>query len=369
MRDRVASGFSRRILMTADAVGGVWQYAMDLSRGLRSRGADVHVAVMGPSPSRVQRDEAASLGLALYDAPFALEWMDEPWAEVDLAGDWLLDLDRTIRPDVVHLNGYAHGSLPWSAPVLVVGHSCVCSWWRAVHSEDAPARLDTYRRRVRAGLRAAHAVVAPSGEMLAEIDVEYGPLPASRVIPNGRVSERAVGVAKEPVVFAGGRLWDAAKNIETLCGAAPDVEWPVYVAGDSIDPGRARVELPGVRVLGRLTPRELQQWYARAMIYALPARYEPFGLSVLEAANAGCALVLGDIRSLRENWNGAALFVPPDNRRALASALSLLAADEDRRLALAAAATARAAHFTVDRMTDGYLSMYRELAPAHAATR
>ncbi len=33
----------------------------------------------------------------------------------------------------------------------------------------------------------------------------------------------------------------------------------------------------------------------------LPARYEPFGLSVLEAALSGCALVLGDIPSLRES--------------------------------------------------------------------
>ena len=34
-------------------------------------------------------------------------------------------LERRLRPDVVHLNGYTHGALPWRAPVLVVGHSCV----------------------------------------------------------------------------------------------------------------------------------------------------------------------------------------------------------------------------------------------------
>ena len=35
----------------------------------------------------------------------------------------------------------------------------------------------------------------------------------------------------------------------------------------------------------------------------LPARYEPFGLSILEAALSGCALVLGDLPSLRELWD------------------------------------------------------------------
>ena len=64
-------------------------------------------------------------------------------------------------------------------------------------------------------------------------------------------------------------------------------------------------------MLGRLSAGELADWYARAAIYALPARYEPFGLSALEAALSGCALVLGDIPSLREIWGDAALFVPP----------------------------------------------------------
>jgi hypothetical protein len=45
----------------------------------------------------------------------------------------------------------------------------------------------------------------------------------------------------------------------------------------------------------------------------LPARYEPFGLSVLEAALSGCALVPGDIASLRGNWDGVAEFVCPDD--------------------------------------------------------
>ena len=70
--------------------------------------------------------------------------------------------------------------------------------------------------------------------------------------------------------------------------------------------------------------------YAAAAIYALPARYEPFGLSVLEAAQHGCALVLGDIDSLRENWDGAALFVDPDDAGALAASWARLAAHPTR---------------------------------------
>ncbi|HEX3854120.1 MAG TPA: glycosyltransferase family 4 protein, partial [Polyangiaceae bacterium] len=101
-----------RVLMTADAVGGVFTYALNLTRELCRRGADVVVACMGPEPSREQRKEAQSVpGLRLEHAPYALEWMDAPWADVDCAGDWLLDIGRSLQADIVHLNGYCHAAL------------------------------------------------------------------------------------------------------------------------------------------------------------------------------------------------------------------------------------------------------------------
>ena len=80
-----------------------------------------------------------------------------------------------------------------------------------------------------------------------------------------------------------------------------------------------------------------------AAIFAAPARYEPFGLAILEAAAAGCALVLGDISSLRENWGGAALFVDPEDPPALQRRHHALIADPEERTRLAAAARDRAA--------------------------
>jgi glycosyltransferase involved in cell wall biosynthesis len=100
---------------------------------------------------------------------------------------------------------------------------------------------------------------------------------------------------------------------------------------------------------------------ARAAVYALPARYEPFGLSIVEAALAGCALVLGDIRSQREIWGDAALFVPPDNRRALASAIESLVHDHALRHDMAERAQDRARELSPRRMADAYYGAYRDL--------
>ena len=352
-----------RVLMTTDAVGGVWQYTLDLSRALRARGVEVRVAVLGPPPSAAQRNAAEAAGLNLVELAGRLEWMDQPWDDVDDAAAELLEFEEYFEPDVIHLNGYALAALPWRAPAIVVAHSCVCSWWRAVHGERAPASVDTYRERVMRGLAQAMVVVSPSAAMLEALAVEYEFAGRARVIPNATTLEPATHVMREPLVFTAGRLWDPAKSIAALCAAASDLPWPVVVAGDACDPqGRMTAVTGGVRHLGVLDSVEMREWYARASVYALPARYEPFGLSVLEAARAGCALVLGDIPSLRENWEGAAVFVPPDDRQALAAAISRVCRDEVGRQRLVNAARARAATFTIARMVTAYLDLYDHLS-------
>src|SRR4051812_24669762 len=105
----------------------------------------------------------------------------------------------------------------------------------------------------------------------------------------------------------------------------------------------------------------MARWFGAASIYCLPARYEPFGLSALEAALSGCALVLGDIPSLREIWGDAVLFVPPDDLGALHNALESLIREDALRQAMGAAARARGHHYTPLRMATEYLSVYRQL--------
>lgn len=349
-----------KILMTADTVGGVWTYALELVRALEPHGIEVVLAARPRRPDAAQRREAAALGnLTLVHRELKLEWMDDAWEDVARASAWLLELEAKHAPDLVHLNDYAHGGLAWSRPCLVVGHSCVLSWFRAVRGERAPESWDRYRLEVTRGLRAADAVVAPSRAMAAALEQHYGPLPSLQVIPNGRRPGPFPPLAKDSFVLAAGRLWDAAKNVRALDVVAPRLPWPVLLAGDD---GETPRTAGGCRRLGRLSSTEVAQWMGRASIYALPARYEPFGLSALEAALAGCALVLGDIPSLRENWEGAAEFVPPGDHQALRGALDGLIRDPRRRRLLADAAGERARRFTPGRMAAGYVEAYRRLA-------
>jgi glycogen(starch) synthase len=360
----VTDAHGLNILMTADAVGGVWQYALQLARALRLHGAQVALATMGPALSPDQRLEAAEVGnVTLFESAFKLEWMPDPWDDVARAGDWLLNVEADFGPDVIHLNGYVHASLPWRAPVIVVGHSCALSRWRAVKGEEAPASWERYRMAVTLGLQSADFVVAPSGPMLKALQRHYGPLPRSRVIHSGRDPADFHGGDKQPVILTAGRLWDEAKNIALLAAVAPELPWPVRVAGDGRCPKT-------VTALGRLSGEAMAREMSLASIYALPARYEPFGLSILEAALSGCALVLGDVDSLREVWGDAAVFVAPYDACALHGALMSLIDEESMRRTLAQRGAARAAErYTSSRMADAYAATYAELVRSRPRER
>src|SRR5690606_14127548 len=125
---------------------------------------------------------------------------------------------REFQPDLIHLNDYSQANLDWERPVIVVGHSCVCSWFDHVRGHAPGPEWNTYRQRVREGLQAAHLVVAPTRAMLEELHRCYGPLPATRVIDNGRELSGGGGtdVRKEPFILSAGRVWDDAKNISLL---------------------------------------------------------------------------------------------------------------------------------------------------------
>jgi glycogen synthase len=351
-----------RLLMTADPVGGVWTYALELLRAF-GQDADILLASMGAPLGADQQAEIEALPhVTLHTGRWRLEWMEDPWDDVRQAGEWLLALARAFRPDLVHLNGYAHGALPWEAPVLMVAHSCVFSRWQAVKGERAPARWERYRRAVQAGLRAADLVVAPSAAMRDAIRRHYGV--DAGVCWNGRDPARFRPRPKEPLILGAGRLWDEAKNLGALAAVADALPWPVAIAGDRHSPdGRTTPPAPpAVRQLGRLASSELAGWMGRAAIYALPARYEPFGLSPVEAAFSGCALVLGDIPSLREVWGNAARYVPPDDHAALRDTLARLCGAPAERRRLAQAARERAhVRYTAGACAARYRALYAGL--------
>jgi glycosyltransferase involved in cell wall biosynthesis len=194
--------------------------------------------------------------------------------------------------------------------------------------------------------------------MLTALTRHYGPLANTQVIHNGRQLPGLRWQTKDEIILAAGRLWDEAKNIAVLEKVAGALPWPICVAGEELHPNGSKPAWNTLQCLGLLAIDELIPWYSRAAIYVLPARYEPFGLSALEAGLADCALVLGDIPSLREIWGKAAVFVPPDDPEALRYSLIDLMMNWRRLISMGVRARNRAQELTPLRMAASYLAAY-----------
>jgi glycosyltransferase involved in cell wall biosynthesis len=350
----------KRVLMTADTVGGVWSYTVELVSELDRRGIETCLVTMGPFPSPEQRKEIRGLpNVELFESGYKLEWMDNPWREVNEGGEWLQELESLTSPDIVHLNGYALGALPFKAPVVVVGHSCVFSWFEHVKKNSPPHEWEIYRRKVAEGLRGADFVVVPTLSMLSFLRRHYGLQVSYGVIHNGRSAALFKPLTKEKMIFSAGRVWDEGKNISMVISSASSLDWPVVVAGD--EGGRGDIQGDNVTLLGRISSESVANWMGRASIYLLPAIYEPFGLSALEAGLCGCALVLGDIESLREVWGDAALYVSPGDRDEIADTVKKLTEDQTLLVSYSQRALSRARIFTSAKMADAYVEIYRGL--------
>jgi glycosyltransferase involved in cell wall biosynthesis len=353
-----------RILMTVDAVGGVWSYALTLCASLEALAIDVTLACMGPGPSEAQRRAASKPGnVRLFVSEHRLEWMLDGWRDQQAAGRWLMNLADAEAADVVHLNGYSLAALPWRRPTVCVAHSCVSSWWRAVHGVSPPPEWGAYRRGVVRGLNEADRVVAPTNAFLSQLYSCYDVQRPAQVIYNGSTNTRESASERRrlPIVFACGRPWDAAKNMSVLDVAARRVPWRVYLAGNLVGPDGVCFSSASLRTLGALSNDDVVAWLQRASIFVHPALYEPFGLAVVEAAASGCALVLADIPTLRELWDGAAEFFDPRDAGHLAATLDALIADPTRRHELGIAARARAASYSAPAMTEAYRKLYEDL--------
>jgi glycosyltransferase involved in cell wall biosynthesis len=357
--------------MTADAVGGVWPYALDLAAALaRRHGVETTLAVLGPVPNEDQRWSAGLVpGLTLVETALPLDWLAGRAGEVEAAGRRIAALAVETGAEIVQLNTPALAARAmFPVPTVAVHHSCVATWWSEVRTGPLPDDFAWRTELVGLGLRAADAVVAPSRAFARATREAYG-LPAlPQEVWNGRAAPPALESEVEPAefVFSAGRLWDEGKNVQALDAAAARLGVRLLLAGPLQGPNGARVTPSHALCLGNLDGESLRDCLARRPVFASTALFEPFGLAVLEAAQAGCALVLSDIPTFRELWADAAVFVPPRDEAAIAAALDRVLRDRTLRADLGEAARRRAGRYTIAAMADRMARLYRGVAATTA---
>ncbi len=352
------------VLMTADAVGGVWRYATDLAAELSRRGHRVTLAVLGPAPDEGQLEATRNLGgVQIVETALPLDWLCAEATPVEAAAGAIAQLARERGADIVHCNMPAlAGAAKFPCPVLAVCHGCVATWWQAAKRAPLAPSYRWHRQMMQRGLAAADAIVAPSASFAATVRRTYRLPREPLVIHNGLPAMASAG-SGDPIdaVLTIGRLWDSVKNAALLDRVAAQVDLPFLAAGALRGPHGEEISPSNMKALGQIAPREIAVLLGARPIFVSAATFEPFGLAVLEAALAGCPLVLSDIPTFRELWDGAALFVEPEDEDGFAAAIEALSADPARRLALGQGAARHAARYTTTATADGVEAVYSGL--------
>lgn len=281
--------------------------------------------------------------------------------------------------DIVHVQSAPYGALVSGAPMVATVHSPIVRERKDYKRTQKLVSVPAYFLE-RACLRRASAIVAVSEAARDDLEEMYG-IPSTRVevIGNGVDFERyaASGNGKrEPRhILVVSRL-ENRKNIgEALraVSALPRDSYELEIVGEGSQGEKLRelARTLGVNATfeGSVAPEALPEIYRKAGIFLTTSRSEGFGLSLLEAMAAGCAVVASDIpthRSLVSDERSGLLFGSPSE---IPVEVKLLLEDQvlARRLGAAASASAKARSWSS--VAERTLSVYRSVLSAPKGTR
>ena len=348
-------------------IGGSERHVLELLPALRARGLDARFLGL---------DDTSAAPTPFYDA---LAARDVPFERLPCPRDVDVRLARGVRravraftPAVVHthlIHADVYGALARGDTTLV----------STKHNDD-PFRAGRARHLERLLTRRAARVICIT-EALASFSRTHVGLPAEKL----RVVHYGLDEPPGPWGPPGGP--DLPRDAPVLLAIARLVpQKGVDVAIEALARVRKRHPSTHLVVLGtgplrselaalahRLDVAEgvsfpgrvgdVSWWLRRAALLVHPARWEGFGLALLEAMLCSRPVVATSVSSIPEIVvpGETGLLVPPDDPTALADALGELLDDPQRAAALGSAGEARArAEFSVARMTDRTIGIYEE---------
>ena len=166
-----------------------------------------------------------------------------------------------------------------------------------------------------------------------------------------------------------GRL-DREKGLDVLLRAFSDVPGKLVLVGSGSEESHLRA-LAGTRVefTGAVPYENVPRLYARADVFVLPSRSEPWGMVLNEAAASGLPLIAttesGAAFDLIEDGENG-FRVPAGDEAALRGALRRLAEDEPFRLRAGARSRELAARFTPENWAEGVVRLASRLTAQRA---
>jgi glycosyltransferase involved in cell wall biosynthesis len=161
------------------------------------------------------------------------------------------------------------------------------------------------------------------------------------------------------------------KNLQTLVTAYATLAREDVTAPRFLIVGRAgwggHLDIPRdvrdrIQFVEAVTDEQLASYYSGCSLFAIPSRYEGFGLPLLEALACGAPCVAADIPVFHEVAGYAALYASPDDIDAWVHAIQQLLEDPPLCAALSKSGIRRAATFTWQDWAAATASAYEQVS-------
>lgn len=344
-----------------DAPGGVQAHVLDLASVLIERGH--HVEVLGPADANQHLPDYVTRGGVSLPVPF-----NGSIARIAI-GPHVARYAREfiVRGDFDVLHVHEPNATSFSLAALRLAQGPIVATYHA--SATASVVLQLALPVLRGNLEKIRAGIAVS-EMARRWQVEQiGTDPV--VIPNG-IDTTRFAAARQPqndsndveIVFLG-RRDEPRKGLDVLLRAVDKLARPAKVT--VIGGGRERTA-PRVNFVGQVSEAEKARILGRADIYVAPnLGGESFGIVLVEAMAAGCAVVASDIEAFAAVCNAeaetpAGLLFPVGDSDALARRLQLLIDEPSVRNTLINASTQRARDYDWSHVADQIMAVYEAVA-------
>lgn len=281
-------------------------------------------------------------------------------------------LIRAERPDVIH----THFILPSGLLAWALSRRFRIPYVLTAHGSDVPGynpdRFGLLHKLLRPLWKQilvnAAVVTSPSRFLARLMHLEGCPVPVE-VVPNGHWPLRRLGEVRRNRILLVSRLFPR-KGIQHFIDAVNgmDNDWEMIVAGDG--PYRAELEArarrvaPKVRFVGFVNAEALRMLYESSRILVFPSIQENFPMVLLEAMDAGCAIVTANAEGCSEVVGHAGIVVPKGNPKGIREALDRLIGDPALVEDLSARGIARAATLAWPRIVPQYQEILDAAATA-----
>jgi glycosyltransferase involved in cell wall biosynthesis len=282
-----------------------------------------------------------------------------------------LPITRSLKGyDIVHVQSSPYGAFVRGVPLVVTVHAPVLVEW---HHYGSLTRLKSLPAILmeKTSFRNAGVILVVSRTTQSDLIQEYGVAQRKiRLVGNGvdyAKFSSPLGVSrKQDTILLVSRL-ERRKNVSEALVALSKLNRGSYeelVVGD----GTLRVRLQkqaaslgvNARFLGKIDDDNLPGLYQEGGIFLTTSYSEGFGLSLLEAMSAGCAVVASSIPAhadlIQSGSNGLLYNGVPDLTKTLETLLS--GPNLARRLGSAATATAK--EFSWESVANKVVSAYEE---------